>query len=59
MSENRIERPEPGSEFTSMTATGEPMGGLMHVRGVTVTEDGGDEWTGYVVLPNNKEETGD
>ncbi|GAB3435064.1 hypothetical protein GCM10027517_03830 [Phycicoccus ginsengisoli] len=42
-----------------MTATGEPMGGLMHVRGVTVTEDGGDEWTGYVVLPNNKEETGD
>ena len=59
MSENRIERAEPGDEFTVMTLTGEALDGLLSVRGTTTSVDGGEEWFGVVVLPDRDDEAGD
>ena len=51
------ERPEPGSEFTLMVASGAVVPGApVAVVGTTVTGDDVEQWTGCFVVPVNDEE---
>ena len=50
MEGNEVQRPEPGTQFTTMTTTGAPTAGILPVNGTTVDDDGAEEWTGVFVL---------
>ena len=53
----RLERPEPGSEFTVMVASGPVVPGApVPVVGTTVTGDDVEQWTGCFVVPSNTDE---
>lgn len=53
----RLERPERGTEFTLMVASGPVVPGMpVSVLGTTVTGTDVEQWTGCLVVPVEDEE---